>query len=69
MPNNAFIDEANNSTLIEVSYPLSINTLNRQLTRLYYRTRHSQVRNTSTHTYAIYRRREQPIRHAALLNA
>ncbi len=73
MPNNAFSECVNNSsafTFTEISSPIqSLDTLGRQLTKLYTRTRHSQVRHLSAHTYAIMRRREQPIRHAALLYA
>ena len=71
MPNNAVVNGAKNSTSFTIiqTNPLNTDTLGRQLSKLYTRTRHSQVRHTSFHTYAIYRRREQPIRHAALLQA
>lgn len=73
MPKNAAVNGANNSTsftFIETSSAIqSLDTLGRQLHKLNTRTRHSQVRHLSAHTYAIMRRREQPIRHAALLYA
>jgi hypothetical protein len=71
MPNNAVVNGAKNSTSFTIiqTNPLNTDTLGRQLSKLYHRTRHSQVRHTSCHTLAIARRREQPIRHAALLNA
>lgn len=71
MPNSTAVNGAKNSTSFTIiqTNPLNTDTLGRQLSKIYYRTRNSQVRNTSLRTYAIYRRREQPIRHAALLNA
>ena len=71
MPKNAFSECVNNSsafTIIQTN-PLNTDTLGRQLSKLYARTRNSKMRHTSCYTMAIYRRREQPIRHAALLNA
>lgn len=68
MPNNAAVNGAKNSTSFTiVQHSFSTDTLGRQLSKLYARTRNSKVRHTSCHTYAIYRRREFPIRHAALL--
>lgn len=73
MPKNAVVNGANNSTsftFTEISSPIqSLDTLGRQLTKLYSRTRHSQVRHLSVHTYAIARRRMQPIRHEAFFYA
>lgn len=71
MPKNTAVNGANNSTSFTIiqTNPLNTDTLGRQLSKLYARTRHSQVRHTSCYTMAIYRRREQPIRHAALLQA
>lgn len=73
MPNITAVNGAKNSTsftFTEHSSAIqSLDTLGRQLHKLNTRTRHSQVRHLSAHTYAIMRRREQPIRHAALLYA
>jgi hypothetical protein len=70
MPNTTAVNGANNSTSFTIiSNPLNTDTLGRQLSKLYARTRNSKMRHTSCYTMAIYRRREQPIRHAALLNA
>lgn len=70
MPNNAVVNGAKNSTSFTIiTHNFCTDTLGRQLSKLYARTRHSQVRHTSCYTMAIYRRREQPIRHAALLQA
>lgn len=71
MPNNAVVNGANNSTSFTIiqTNPLNTDTLGRQLSKIYYRTRNSKMRHTSCYTMAICRRREQPIRHAALLNA
>lgn len=71
MPNSTAVNGAKNSTsftIIQLN-PLNTDTLGRQLSKIYYRTRNSKMRHTSCYTMAICRRREQPIRHAALLNA
>jgi hypothetical protein len=73
MPKTSAVNGAKNSTsftFTEHSSAIqSLDTLGRQLSKLYARTRNSKVRHTSCYTMAICRRREQPIRHAALLNA
>ena len=73
MPKTTAVNGAKNSTsftFTETSSAIqSFDTLGRQIHKLNIRTRNSQVRHLSAHTYAIARRREQPIRHAALLYA
>lgn len=68
MPNTTAAIGAKDSTsiaIIQHSAIQSFDTLGRQVSKLAYRTRRSQVRHLSTTSYAIFRRREQPIKHAA----
>ena len=68
MPKTTAVNGAKNSTSFTIiSHNFCTDTLGRQLSKLYHRTRNSQVRHLSCDTRAIVRRREQPIRHAALL--